>query len=198
MFQKAEVVAMTDLMNSEVQALFDKVRSLLDGDGQDQFFAYIGGRVGVMGEGFAREYAPEPNGRPLELFYDRTSAAKKPYKTLTGETRKPGQSFKSKFKTQKQQGAVILKMQKGGTGRTGILGNSMTHLVVVVRGGALVSVGTNVDYAERVIGSRDVQNKYHAASGWLPLDENIDSHVPEFRDEIVTSGSAYLKGYLSR
>ena len=187
---------MTDLINPQVQALFDKVHSLLDGEAQDQFFAYIGGRVGVMAEGFARDYPPESNGRPLELFYDRTSQAQKPYKTPSGEVRKPGQSFKSKFKTQKQQGAVILKMKKGGGSRTGSLANSITHQVVVVRGGALVAVGTNLSYAERVIGGRDVQNHYLAANGWLPLTETIEQHIPEIRDEIVNSGQAYLSGYM--
>jgi hypothetical protein len=189
---------MTNLINAEVHALLDKVRSVLDGDEQERFFAYIGGRVGVMAEGVAREYPAEPNGRPLELFYDRTSQAKKPYKTPDGNVRKPGQSFKSKFKTQRQQGAVILKMRTNKGGRTGLLGNSITHAVVVAKGGAVVTVGTNLDYAEHDIGSRDVQNHYHQQTGWQPLDENIERHVPEFRDEIVTSGSAYLKGYLSK
>lgn len=190
---------MTDLMNSEVQALFDKVHSLLDGDEQARFFAYIGGRVGVMAEGFAREVPPEPNGRPLELFYERTSTAKQPYKTATGEVRKPGQSFKSKFKTQKQQGMVVMLMKKDGNyKRSGLLPNSMTHQVVVVKGGCVVSVGTNLSYAEHVIGGRDVQSHYHAQTGWVPLDENIQNHTAEFRGEIVTSGAGYLKGYLTK
>jgi hypothetical protein len=188
---------MPDLMNPQVQALFDKVRSVLGGAEQDKFFAYLGGRVGVMAEGFAREVPPEPNGRPLELFYDRTSTAKKPYKTLTGETRRPGQTFKSKFKTQKQQGFVVMLMKKDGNySRSGLLPNSMTHQVTLVAGGCIVAVGSNLDYAERVVGDLDKQSHYHAQTGWVPLEETMQRHVPEFRSEIVGSGQAYLTGYL--
>lgn len=172
---------MTDtLINGPaIDALFARVESLLDGPAQDDFFGYLGGRIGTMAEGFAREMPERQEGVPLPKVY-----------TLDG---KP-----SKFKSRKQRAFVMRLADKGKIPRTrtGQLANSMTHEVTVLRGGAIVAVGTNLSGAEYVL-DIERQNRYLAMLGWVPLQTRFEQHAQDLRQETVSAGQGYLDGYIA-
>lgn len=172
-------------MIDEAVDLLNRIGDLGNADAQRDILFFLGGRVGTMAEGFLRaSVPPEPNGRPLELFYTRTNAK--------------GQSFQSKFKSLKQQRKVIMLGKKGKIpfSRTGFLPNSYTHAVSIVDTGVIVQVGTNSQDAEYTVGDPDVQNHYHAKTGWEPVSETVGAHTADYQQEIVTSGKPWLVGYL--
>jgi len=187
-------------MITEALDLLNRIADLGNADAQRDFLLFVGGRVGTLAESHLRAAIPEePNGRPLELFYTRTSEAKKPYKLKGGLiVGRPGEQFKSKFKSLKQQRKVIMLAKQGKIprSRTGFLPNSYTHAVTFEATGAIVSVGTNLDYAEWVVGNSDVQSHYHQESNWKPVSETIAAHTDDYGQEIVTSGKPWLVGYL--
>lgn len=183
-------------MIDDALALIARVAALGNVEAQTDFLTFIGGRIGTLAESYARAYPPEPNGRPLELFYTLTSTAKKPYTTKSGQQRTPGGAYQSKFKSLKQNRKVVILMKNGPRTRTGQLGNSITHHVTVAGGGIVVAVGTNLSYAEWVIGAEGVQNRYHDLTGWQRLGETIAAHTEDFASEVVVSGKPWLVDYL--
>ncbi len=162
-----------------IDALFARVESLLDGPAQDDFFQYVGGRVGTMAEGIAREMPERREGVPLPKIY-----------TLNGK--------QSAFKSRAQQ-AFVMKLAKSGKiprTRTGQIANSMTHEVTVLAGGAIVAVGTNLSGAEYVL-DVDRQNRYLAMLGWVPLQTRFAAHTDEFKQETIDAGQGFIDGYIA-
>lgn len=157
---------------------------------------YAGKAAGVKMEEIAGEY-PEPSGKPLEEFYTRTSEATRPYKLKNGlVVGRPGEQFKSKFKSMKQQRKVMAMLKKGKFGkRTGRLGASMTSETTLTVNGVLISTGTNVPYAPYVIGDDTQQSHYHAGT-WEQLQRKIDAHANEVIAIFSSTLMNYLRGYL--
>lgn len=155
-----------------------------------------GNEAGKKMNEIAGEY-PEPSGKPLPLFYTRTTEAKHPYKLKNGlVVGRPGEQFKSKFKSLKQQRKVMALLKKGKFGkRTGRLGASMTHEVTITLTGVTISTGTNVPYAPYVIGDEGEQSHYHQGT-WEPLQRKIDDHADEVVAVFSSTLMNYLRGYL--
>lgn len=161
----------------EVLALIDRVTAVVDDtDERNKMLLYAGRIAGVKAEEIAGGY-PEPSGKPLEAFYDRTDAN--------------GRAYKSKFKSFRQQRKVfaLIKQGKVPYRRTGRLGASMTSAAYIIDTDVVIQVGTNDPKAPFVIGRQ--QSHYHIGV-WPVLQTQIDAHA----DEIVSIFSAALGGYL--
>jgi hypothetical protein len=120
---------------------------------------YVGGRVGLKAEELAGA-VPPPSRKSLALFYTRTHP--------------DGSSYKSKFKSAKQQGYVMALAARGGIPRkrTGKLPQSITSEVISAdETGATVAVGTNYQGAQYVIG-KETQSHYHRGN-WVPLEDAL-------------------------
>src|SRR5690349_18925194 len=85
---------------SEVNPLLRSVQSIFTPAITSQMLLYAGDRVGAAAEAAVKEdMYPPPSGNPLPLYYTRT--------------RKDGTTFKSKFKSEKQQRYVMNLVSKG-------------------------------------------------------------------------------------
>lgn len=127
----------------------------------------VGRVVGVAAESVVSDYPP-PTGKPLPVYYTRT--------------RKDGSSFKSKFKSARQQGKVMALIKEGKVPykRTGQLGRSFTSgIQSVTNTDVTVSVGTNLGYAPYVI-DRYRQSHYHAGN-WQTLQSDVERGIPKIR-----------------
>lgn len=146
-----------------------------------------GRKVGAKAEELAGEYPDQPR-RPLNPYYTRTNAA--------------GDTYQSKFKTQKQQGYFFASLADGDITlpyrRTGFLGASITSDVEVTANGVIVEVGSPLKSAPLVIGGPDEQSYYHLETGWEPLGEQLDEGsdvlLNVFVDGVVEGVEAYLLG----
>lgn len=181
---------MTAFNDDEVQALLDRIESIVtDSPQRETLLIGIGERVGTLAEGHARDglYPERREGVPLELFYTRTTEAKKPYKQGSLTVGFAGEQFKSKFKSRRQQAYVMALVKRGKVPRTrtGFLGNSLTHIVSAVGTGVVIQVGTNLKYAKYPIGDEGEQNHYLATLGWERLGNKLSAHTAEYRTEIV-------------
>lgn len=143
---------------------------------------YAGRRAGAVAEQLAGEY-PVASGRPLAVFYDRTDAN--------------GRAYKSKFKSLRQQRKVILlgKQGKIPTRRSGLLGRTMTSDAISNGDGVVINVGTNDPSAKYVIG-KETQSHYHEGT-WTPLQDRIAAGKAQIIGEFQTSLTGWLRGYLS-
>jgi hypothetical protein len=116
--------------------------------------------VGVKAESLVSDY-PVPSRKPLPLYYQRTRA--------------DGTTFRSKFKTLKQQRMVMALAAKGKIPykRTGTLGRSITSRVDSVSASdARISIGSNKKHAPYVI-DRKKQSNYHKGT-WTPLQTDME------------------------
>lgn len=156
-----------DMNTAQIDALMNRLRRL----NRVQFNALMyrtATRVGVKAEEFVRDYPP-PSGKPLPAKYTRT--------------RKDGTTYQSKFKSDKQQGAVMAMAKAGKfpTKRTGGLGASITSEVTVEGNTWTARVGTNKDYAHWVLGDPDDEDvslrqaDYHEGT-WTPIVDTIQQH----------------------
>ena len=140
--------------------------------------------IGVTAESVVSDY-PLPSGKPLEKFYTRTRA--------------DGSTYKSKFKTARQQGKVMALAKAGKIPyrRTGQLGRSITSgIQSVSERDVTVSIGTNLSYAPYVI-DRVRQSHYHRGN-WTPLQDDMEKGFPKIRqkalDTFVSGVNAAIKG----
>lgn len=142
---------------------FERVVFLIDNI-QD-VLAAVGKTVGVAAESIVSDYPPV-SGKPLEKFYSRTDAK--------------GHTYKSKFKSLKQQRYVMALGARGGipTRRTGSLGKSITSDITDLSDtGVTVVIGTNRPYAPYVIGTpEEGQSHYHQGT-WTPLNDDIANNI---------------------
>lgn len=145
-----------------------------------------GAAAGVAAESVISPY-PDPSGKPLERYYTRVRA--------------DGTTYKSKFKSMRQQAKVMQLAEQGAIPyrRTGTLGKSITSEARdVSESGVTTAVGTNIPYAPFVIGnSPDEQSHYHAGN-WTPLVEDINRDigtvVQAFENALVRGIEGALKG----
>ena len=124
--------------------------------------------VGVKAESVVSDY-PAPSRKPLPYFYTRT--------------RKDGSTYRSKFKSAKQQGFVMVLAASGKIPyrRTGTLGRSITSRVrSVTPSDASVSVGSNKSYAPYVL-DREKQSHYHKGT-WTPLQIDVERNMSGIAD----------------
>jgi hypothetical protein len=160
---------------------------LVDPAEQKKLLEFVGDQVGTLAEGFPRDhYPPSPNGRPLAAFY-----------TLNG---KP-----SKFKSVKQRGWFFAALRDGKlklpSVRTGFLGNSITHVVVIEGTEALINIGTvgsNLPYAKYVIGPPEVQSHYHIQTGWESLQTQLVQGLPEIEAQKAKATTSYVVAYMQK
>lgn len=123
--------------------------------------------IGVTAESVVSDYPPQ-SGKPLERVYTRTAA--------------DGSTYKSKFKSARQQGYVMALVKAGKVPykRTGQLGRSIVSAVKSATDkDVTVSIGTNLRYAPYVIGKGE-QSNYHRGN-WTPLQDDITKGLPKIR-----------------
>lgn len=170
----------------EVDAEFKRIKKLLSPPARRTILEHMAERVAIVGAGVGKPVYPPPSGKPLAQFYSRVVTAKKPYKTASGELRVPGGTYKSKFKSAKQQGYVLALMRGGrkkgkGKGkslsgkkyrRTGMLGRSINGEVIkVTEKSADVMIGSNLKYAPFVIDETE-QSNYHKGT-WPIIQQQL-------------------------
>lgn len=138
----------------------NRIQRLISGPELAGIFVYAGNAAGLLVEQKMKPYPPEPAGRPLPYFYTRTRAN--------------GSTYKSKFKSAKQQ-AYVIKLYKDGRApykRTGFYGRSWTTVTEFRGVSIVIKVGNNANrYNIYVGGPPGTQNYYHRQTGWLRLDE---------------------------
>jgi hypothetical protein len=170
----------------EAFTLLRNTRALIDDtDERNKALLYAGKIAGIRAEQISGDSMyPTPSGKPLALWYDRTS--------------KKGIAFKSKFKSQKQQGKVFALIAEGAIpyARTGRLGASMTSDAYVIDDGVAVRVGTNRPGAAYVIGDDEEQSAYHKGT-WPQLQTNVNAHIVDITDTFGDALINYIRGYLS-
>lgn len=177
------------ITTSELKALLKKLSRALSKDKLDKIALRLGGLVGAAAEARAREY-PKPARKKLEKIYTLDVAF--------GRKVKP---YKSIFKSAKQAAFVILSLRDGKLvvprKRTGTLGKSITHSVKVVGTHVGITVGTNLGYAEKVIGKPPAQSWYHQGT-WTPLVDAVSSNeaLDEYREILKTNLKALVAGLL--
>lgn len=146
-----------------------------------------GRRTGVYMETLFSEYPPEPTGdkRALPLYYTRVS-------------KRTGQAYQSKFKSEAQQGWFFANLPTLNLPRvrTGLLGRSWTSEAVLRDGQLIVRAGTNVWYATFVIGTE--QSWYHANNDWLNVPKELDRRYNEIMAFFLRTFFALYQAYLLR
>lgn len=152
------------------------------GEGRNQMLMYVGQRVGVLAEQIGGDaYPPSPNGRPLDKVY-----------TLDN---KP-----SKFKTRKQRGYFFVSLKHGSLRipyrRSGTLGKSLSSRTELIQDGAVIYIGTNLNYAKYVIGLPDEQFYYHVKTGWESLPTVIAGAIADLLVEAETATNEFLTDYI--
>ncbi len=144
---------------------FDNMINALSDSSLQTIMEFTGRAVGVAAESVVSEYPPA-SGKPLEKFYDRVDAK--------------GHTYKSKFKSLRQQKYVMALGARGGIPyrRTGQLGRSITSDIRdLSSNGVTVIIGTNDPKAKFVIGTpEEGQNRYFA-NVWTPLSDDISQNA---------------------
>ena len=154
-----------DLALDEVQPLLNTVRDVFSQQTATEILLIAADQVGLAAEevapGGRRNPYPPQTHNPLPLFYERTNAK--------------GETYRSKFKSLRQQRKVMALINEGAIPyrRTGTLGKSFTHSVphVVGPGVVQVEVGTKLAYAPYVV-DIDVQSHYHLGN-WKTLQADL-------------------------
>lgn len=158
-----------DLDTAAVEPLFARTRALFSPAGGDDVLAYAGQGVAVALEGVVQDSLyPPASGHALPLYYERR--------------RKDGTTYRSKFKSLRQQRLVMALVKAGKVPykRTGQLGRSIIARVDVAEAGLVViAIGTPLRYAPYVI-DRLMQSHYHAGT-WTPLQNTVDNAMPDMR-----------------
>lgn len=182
-----------DLQRLRIALSNEELRSLLQKTGEG---------IGVAALSVISDYPP-PSGKPLPLIHTRIVTAVRPYVATDGSRRISGMTYRSKFKSAKQQGYVMAliaankpKARKGKTGgkaksraqvakrgagtfpykRTGTLGKSLLYEVkVFARAGYVtVVIGSNLGYAPFVL-DKAQQAEYHKGT-WTPIQDDLDNN----------------------
>jgi len=171
----------------EVQDLLDKLGRITT---TPQFAAALytmADHVGFHAEEVLGHYPELPEPAPeLPLFYTRQV-------TVNGSV----YTFQSKFKSEKQQRYVAWLYKKGKVPyrRKGTLGKTITHQVIIDNEGVRVRVGSNKEYADKVIGPPTEQSHYMAKRGWISGETQLDNSVDIFTGSIIADLSGFIDGY---
>lgn len=171
-------------LSGNVDAALNRLGAITGRGALQPILLRAGKAAAAAAEGVAVTY-PKPSGKPLPLYYTRQD--------------KNGRSYKSKFKSQAQQGLVMALARAGliPRPRTGLLGRSITSRVEADGNVVIVYVGTNIPYAPPVIGQPPVQSHYHQGS-WTPMADNLRNNVDVIRRaaeaEIVAGIREHLAG----
>ncbi len=162
-----EIIATVD--DKDLLTTLDRLQSLSTGKGDilPKALEKAGATVGVRMEAVFAEY-PQRVFKPLPLFYDRTAA--------------DGSTYKSKFKSRRQQAFVMALAKRGKIPyvRTGTLGREYQYQVTVTGLMVRVNVRSNAPYSRYVIG--DDQNHFLATLGWQNEEEKLRQREQEFTD----------------
>lgn len=152
------------MADTDLRALYDEIARLKTFLAPAQLARALdagGTRMGVRAERAFDEY-PIASGKPLAEHYTRQ--------------RKDGTTYRSKFKTARQQGYVMRLAKQGRIPyrRTGRLGRSITSRVDVDAASAsvVVRVGSSDPKAPWVIGGPGQQSNYHAGT-WPSLPQQL-------------------------
>jgi hypothetical protein len=165
-------------IDDNVSKALRKFESVIGGAALVPIMLKAGQAAGVAAESVVSPY-PTATGKPLAVWYTRQ--------------RKDGTTYKSKFKSAKQQGYVMALAARGliPYKRTGTLGRSITsearNASVI---GVDIVIGSNRKYAPLVIGKPPQQSHYHQGN-WTPLADNVERNVQTIADAF---GRAALKG----
>jgi phage gpG-like protein len=168
-------------MTDDITRYYKRVGERLGTQGQQALLASVARRVAAAVEESIPGY-PTPSGKPLPLFYTRTRA--------------DGSTYRSKFKTMKQQRYVFAMIAKGKIPytRTGTLGRSITTKTEATATEATIQVGTNVPYAPYVISSV-AQSNYHKGTWWT-LEGVVDTSVARYTQVTERAVERYARELL--
>lgn len=171
-------------IDDQVSKALIKVGQLFGGAVLTPIMLKSGQVAGVAAESYVSPY-PQASGKPLALFYTRT--------------RKDGSTYKSKFKSMKQQRFVmgLAKQGKIPYKRTGTLGRSITSEAQnASANGVDIVIGTNRKYAKYVIGAPPIQSHYHMGT-WTPLADDVQRNVSKIADAFGRAALTEINRYLN-
>lgn len=162
-----------DLDLSQVNPLLANVRSVFTPAATTDILLNAGRKVGVAGEGLVSPY-PRASGNPLPLWYTRQRA--------------DGTTYKSKFKSMKQQRKVMMLAKQGKIPyrRSGQLGKSiLSRATADGTGAVIVAIGSNLTYAPYVIDAI-LQSHYHMVN-WQTIQADIAKGLSQLTNVTVKS-----------
>lgn len=162
-----------DLDLSQATPLLANVRSIFTPAVATDILLTAGRKVGTAAEQLVSPYPPA-SGNPLPLWYTRQ--------------RKDGTTYKSKFKSMKQQRKVMMLIKQGKVPyrRSGSLGKSILSKATAEGTGiVVVAVGSNLTYAPYVI-DKTLQSHYHMGT-WVPIQDDIQRGLPKLQAAAVNS-----------
>lgn len=176
---------MIDLqIDDQVSKALIKVGQLFGGAVLTPIMLKSGQVAGVAAESFVSPY-PQASGKPLAKFYTRT--------------RRDGSTYKSKFKSMKQQRFVMGLAAQGKIPykRTGTLGRSITSEAQNATANSVdVVIGSNRKHAPFVIGQPPIQSHYHMGT-WTPLETDITRNVSKIADAFGRAALTEINRYLN-
>lgn len=171
-------------IEDNVSKALGKFGQVIGGNALPPIMLKAGRAAGVAAESAVSPYPAQAH-KPLPLYYTRQ--------------RKDGTTYKSKFKTMKQQGKVMSLAKSGAIPykRTGTLGRSITSEAQnATANGVDVVIGTNRKYAPFVIGAPPVQNFLHQGV-WTPLETDIARNVNTIADAFGRAALKEITAYLN-
>lgn len=171
------------MSTTEALALIARTKKVIaDTEDRRKALEYAGARAGAKAEELVGEY-PLASGKPLAVWYERT--------TIDGRT------YKSKFKSFRQQRKVMALVAAGKVPykRGGLLGRNITSEAHAIGTGVVIRVGTLVKYAKYVIGKEE-QSNYHKPT-WTPLVDHVEQGKKEILAVFTVTLRGYLKGYVA-
>lgn len=212
-------------MPPDADALLIRVSTVLDDVTLANALKQAGDAIGVAALAAVSDY-PTPSRKPLPLIYTRTVMAARPYRAADGSWRVPGATYRSKFKTMKQQ-RFVMAMIAAATGeratgrrktkrktissdvtrsglkrtfpykRTGMLGRSLTYQVSALGRAKLVIVRIGSNIKYAKYVIGDTQAPYHKGV-WTPLRHDIENARNAIERAGVETLRAALNAALSR
>ncbi len=157
-----------NLDTSAAQPLLDAVHDVFGLAAATEILLIAADKVGAAAEGLVSDYPPA-SGKPLAVFYERTNAK--------------GETYRSKFKTLRQQRKVMALASEGKIPyrRTGTLGKSILHSQphVVAPGVVMTEIGSKLSYAPYVL-DLVMQSHYHMGN-WTPLQTDLQNGIPRLQ-----------------
>jgi hypothetical protein len=176
-----------EINSDSLERVLNQLHALFVGAESDALLVNAGERVGEKVIELVGEY-PRQSRKPLPVFYTRTRA--------------DGSTYRSKFKSRKQQGyvfGVLVKENRIPYRRTGNLGASFIQQTTRTPDGLIIKVSATVPYASLVVGDDDEQSQYHAGT-WSQLGEIITDNetllIGQLEQDLITAIEARLGGAL--
>ena len=174
-----------DIDSESLESVLAQLHALFSGAQADTLLVFAGNRLGERVIQIMGEY-PTQSRKPLPVYYTRT--------------RPDGSTYRSKFKSRKQQGyvfGVLVKNNRIPYSRTGQLGASLTQETTRTPDGITVRIGASAPYASLVIGDDDEQSHFHHGH-WpqLPavIAENEAALIGAFENDLAAAIEARLGG----